>query len=137
MRYDDDEVFNSFKDYFPRMSEHAVRFERVSAFDILIEFDDGDISIYDSMEHTIRNLPRNSSEMTEEECRREFGIRLRTILYRRGITQAELSSKTGISQTIISNYINGKNTPSLYAVDRIAKALGCSVDEFRYVRDRD
>jgi transcriptional regulator with XRE-family HTH domain len=49
-----------------------------------------------------------------------------------GISQCELSERTGITQPSISDYMNGKKLPSFYTVDKIAKALGCSVDAFRY-----
>jgi transcriptional regulator with XRE-family HTH domain len=52
---------------------------------------------------------------------------------RKGVTQSDLSFATGIAQPTLSGYINGKHEPGLYAIDKIAKALGCSVDEFRYI----
>ena len=54
------------------------------------------------------------------------------MMYIKGITQSELSNCTDIPQYLISDYIRGKRTPSFYNVDKIAKALDCSVDELRY-----
>lgn len=81
---------------------------------------------------TIRKLPRDSNNMSEEEYRIEFSMRLKKIMYRKGWTQDDLSEATGITQAMISRYISRKATPSFYNVDKIAKALGCSTDEFRY-----
>ena len=70
--------------------------------------------------------------MSEQQCREEFSIRLKRLMYRQGVTQKELSEETGISEMTISNYMNGKRTPSFYNVDKISKALKCSIDIFRY-----
>jgi transcriptional regulator with XRE-family HTH domain len=70
--------------------------------------------------------------MTEDQCRTEFGKRLIRRMYDKRMSQKELSSETGISEQMLSRYINGKSTPSFYIVDKIAKVLNCSTDEFRY-----
>jgi DNA-binding Xre family transcriptional regulator len=88
--------------------------------------------LYDDVTRSYRKLPTDSDELTEDECRREFGIRLNKILIRKNITQIELSEMTGINRSILNGYITGKHSPSFYNVDRIAKALDCSVDDFRY-----
>jgi transcriptional regulator with XRE-family HTH domain len=51
---------------------------------------------------------------------------------RQGVSQLELSELTGIPQSTISNYLTGKFLPGFYNMDKIAKALKCSIDEFRY-----
>jgi transcriptional regulator with XRE-family HTH domain len=70
--------------------------------------------------------------MTEDECRSEFGYRLVHIMIRKGISQVDLAERIGVSNVMINRYINGSNTPSFYVVDKIAKALNCSMDDFRY-----
>ncbi|MCC6095545.1 MAG: helix-turn-helix transcriptional regulator [Eubacterium sp.] len=44
-----------------------------------------------------------------------------------GLTQEELSQKTGISQADISRLENGSRNPSLALLNRIAKALNASL----------
>lgn len=127
-----DRFFNNFKLYFPVASKLVTSFKQTGLFDLTIKLNDGTSVIYDDMEHTIRTLPRDSNMMSEMECRREFGLRLRKIMYLKNISQMELSDRTGISNVTISNYLNFKATPSFYNADKIAKALGCSTEELRY-----
>lgn len=127
-----DRFFNNFKLYFPIVSELATSFKQTGLFDLTIKLNDGTSVMYDDVEHAIRTLPRDSNLMSESECRREFGLRLRKLMRIKNISQLELSEKTGISSVTISNYLNFKATPSFYNADKIAKAIGCSIEELRY-----
>lgn len=120
--------------YFPFIAEQAVGYFENGSFELLIELNNGSVVSYDEIEHSIRYLPQDSNNLTEAECKNEFGIRLNRIMRRKGITQFELSEMTGITQPAISNYMTGKTTPSFYNVDKIAKALDCSIEEFRYIK---
>ena len=126
------EQHESAKLYFPETIKKAIDNKEVSHYDIMFHLNDGDTVLYNSSDTTIRTLPQNDRELTEEECKKEFGIRLLNIMRRNCVTQSELSERTGISQPRLSNYISGKVAPTLYSLDKIAKALHCSVDEFRY-----
>jgi transcriptional regulator with XRE-family HTH domain len=57
-----------------------------------------------------------------------FSKQLKKAMAKSGVTQSELSSRTGICKSAISQYISGKNEPKELTIHRIAKALGCSVD---------
>ena len=128
-----DFLIEQFRLYFPSISEMAIRYEGdIFNFEwLIVTLNDGDRIIFDYMERTIRRIPRDPGHITEREARREFGIRLRKLMFQRGMTQNDLSELTGIVRTTISDYITGKHSPSFYAVDKIAKALNCSTDEFR------
>lgn len=126
-------LFDNFELYFPSMAANTITYEELNDFELVAKMSNGVTVLYDDIDHCFRRLPTNSDDMTEEECRTEFGWRLRKIMFRNGITQEQLSERTGIAQSRISNYLRGKNSPTFYVVDRIAKALGCSVDEFRYM----
>lgn len=125
-------LFAELKLYFPTASKHVVNYAESGLGLLLCKMDNDDSILFDSVDNSIRRLPANSDDMCEEECKREFGIRLRRLMLIRGISQAELSEKTGLSQPQLSNYMTGKNMPSFYSVDRIAKALKCSTDDLRY-----
>ena len=45
------------------------------------------------------------------------------------MTQADLSAKTDITISMISEYENNKSTPTIYSLWKIAKALDCKVDD--------
>lgn len=58
----------------------------------------------------------------------KFNTRLSEILEEKGIKQADLSRKTGLSTALISNYMTGKASPSLDYALKIANALGITLD---------
>ena len=120
------------KDYFPSIARDAVEYEECGPWELRVIVSSGASYSYDDMHKTIRRLPRDRNNMTEDEFRNEFGIRLRKYIERKHISQAELSDRTGISEVCISKYINGTRTPSFYMADKIARALDCSTEEFRY-----
>jgi DNA-binding Xre family transcriptional regulator len=102
-------------------------------FEIIVECDDGYTFAYDDLDKTIRMLPADSNNMSEEMWHREFGRKLRKLMFRKGLTQIELANKVGISQATLSNYITGRNMPGFYIIDKLARALDCSTDDFRYI----
>jgi len=92
-------------------------------------------NLYDDISGTVRFLPRDPNKMTEYEYRFEFARRLKTAMRSRGVTQRMLSWDTGISEQMLSLYMTCKSTPSGYHIDKIAKALNCSADDFRYFKE--
>jgi DNA-binding Xre family transcriptional regulator len=119
--------------YHPNIARRAVKYYDGAEAEIIVELDDGSLYSYDDFNETIRRLPDLNS-MSEDECLYEFGFRLRRLMYRKGITQEILSERTGIARPILSRYLTGKSCPSFYKVDKIAKALGCSIDELRLIK---
>ena len=53
----------------------------------------------------------------------KLGYRLYMRMKELGLTQAQLAAKTGLSQQIISNYINNKFKPGYDAILALSKAL--------------
>ena len=125
-------LFESFKLYYPSFAKKTVEYRTFGPDILIAKLSDGDTIRFDDMEHTFQRIPYSSDNMTEENCRYEFSIRLRRIMVYKAISQAELAEKIGVSQVAISNYLTGKRTPNLYVLDKIAKALDCSLDEFTY-----
>lgn len=117
---------------FRGLNSQAVAYTPLNDYEMIVRLNDGDSILYDCENHTIRNLPSDAASMSEEQFRREFGHRLRRKMERQGLTQTDLAERTNSSQVAISNYLRGKTTPSAYMVDKIAKALNCSIDELTY-----
>ena len=57
-----------------------------------------------------------------------FGARLKSILESEGITQSELSEMAETTGATISRYVNDNRVPTANQLNKIAKALGVSVD---------
>lgn len=55
--------------------------------------------------------------------------RLRNILKERGLTLKAFADLSGISQSNLSNYINGNISPTLETLDKIAKSLDLEVQD--------
>lgn len=125
-------IFENMQSYYPFLSKRMVSYKKVGPYELIVKTNDGETILYDDVNHSIRRLPRDSNNMTEQEVSVEFRQRLRRLMTRQGVSQLELSELTGIPQSTISNYLTGKFLPGFYNMDKIAKALKCSIDEFRY-----
>lgn len=130
--FTNDAVFVNFHQRFPFLNKDVCKWTHTDDYEILVELRDGSSLLYDDIDGTIRKLPNDRNSMSESECKKEFGMRLRRLMMLRNITQEELSELTGIQRPAISNYMTGRTSPSFYNADKIAKALGCSMDELRY-----
>jgi transcriptional regulator with XRE-family HTH domain len=56
-------------------------------------------------------------------------MQLRAIRDRNGLTQKQLSEKSGISQPNISDVENGRVVPTVVTAAKLAKALNCTIDD--------
>lgn len=56
-------------------------------------------------------------------------LRIKEIAKTKGITITELAGNVGITQPNMSNVVNGKTSPSLDLLQRIADALGVEISE--------
>ena len=129
-------IIRNFGMYFPTDAKHAIEYIRLpTMYELIVKLDNGDVVLYDDLEHTARYLPRNNKTMSEEVFKKEFGLRLHKLMFRKGLTQSMLSKLTGISQVQLSDYITGRHMPSFYKVYKIAIALDCDIDELTYYNE--
>jgi DNA-binding XRE family transcriptional regulator len=121
---------NNLKSFFPWAADNAADLECFGS-DVHVTMRDGTKLIYDDLDQTIRRLPENYTQMSDHQIDHEFGVRLRRIMARRRVTQSDLAGQLGVTQGMISQYINGYSSPSFRVVNRMANILDCSVDELR------
>lgn len=62
-------------------------------------------------------------------------LRLKEILIQKGITLKDFSAQSGISQSNLSNYINGNISPTLDTLNRIASGLNINIVELFKEKD--
>lgn len=55
---------------------------------------------------------------------------LRAVMGARAMNQTQLSKTSGISQIQVSNILNGKNSPRLSTLNKLAVALGVDARDF-------
>ena len=126
----EDYIIDNFKSHFPALAEKMVSCKKDKYGQVTAVLKDGRKILYDDCCCRVREVP-DSSNITRDEFGKDFGQRLWYIMRCKGIDQVELSKRTGFQQSTISNYINGINVPSFYAIDRIARILDCSIDDLR------
>lgn len=64
-----------------------------------------------------------------DDLRENFGKRLKTLRRQAGLTQEQLAEATELSVDFISLVERGINAPSFDNLEKLAKALGVSVQE--------
>lgn len=129
-----DSIYLEFGMYFPDIEKYVVEAYRTNnPFELIVKLNDGESFSYYSLHKTLRRLPKKEYLREEPRLRREFGLRLRQIMEVKNVSQVMLSNLTGLTQPNISQYINGTKTPSFFTVDKIARALNCSTDDFRCI----
>lgn len=58
-----------------------------------------------------------------------FGTKLLLLMREKHISQKELSEKTGISVSALSNYVNDKREPKISTFQILAEGLGVDIKE--------
>lgn len=122
----------NFEQEYPKIYRDCVRFYNHGIHGIIGERKNGDLWLFSCYDCTVRQLPEDPDDMTKEESKVEFGYRLRNWILHKGKNQKWLAEATGIDPHLISEYVNGRSMPNVYNADRMAKALGCFVDDFLY-----
>lgn len=117
----------------PYLFEQMVNATHTGQSELTIELDDGRVVIYDELMGSTRFLPLDRNNMTDDEYKTEFSLRLNKLMRLRGFTQTTLAEATGCTQPQISNYMRGTAVPGYYKVVRIAKVLNCSLDDLTYI----
>lgn len=67
--------------------------------------------------------------MAGEDLARRFGALARRLRLKRGLSQERLGEMSGLHRNYIGAVERAERTPSIVAADRLAKALGTSLDE--------
>jgi len=65
-----------------------------------------------------------------------FGRNLSRFRKEKGLTQADLVKKSGVAISQIRRYEADKSSPTLDVITRLAKALGISIDELVFDKDK-
>ena len=128
----DNYILRNFEWNHKEYADRAVEVKEYIWDDLIAMLDNGRVVIYDSVYDKCRELPANPDDMTEEEWRREFGIRLRRRMCSMGVNQMGLSELADISQVMVSKYTRGDAVPGAYNLNKIAKVLDCHMDDFVY-----
>lgn len=130
-----------YEKWFPSLYAKTVECVPCSKHRILAYLNDGTKMEYSALDNSVRDVTRaydttSSVYNNEEEWRKEFGYRLRTLIAEKGMSQEELSDISGISRQMLTRYVRGYSTPSGYNLARLAAILGCDMTyltRFNYI----
>ena len=126
-------IIKEFEFYFPEYSYRVVHWYPVGYDEVMMILDDGRMLIYDAFYNKIKFTNEEEIEKPyseESEWRKAFGKRLERRMILSGYHNIILLSEaTGISRVTLGKYLNGQATPSGYNMERLARALKCSVTE--------
>lgn len=129
-----DEYMHQVYLYFPDLLGKVIHAREYVQFMLLLETNTKYDYFYNITNNVLIQIPKDDKNLDKDSFRRIFGVLLRRALECSGLTQEELSEKTGIPQPNISDYLYGKHFPSFYQIDKMAKAMNCSVEDLRYVK---
>lgn len=104
--------------------DRVVSSTEVSPTELLLELDDGTVLIYDDIYNDLYAVDFT----TRDGWLREFGRRVRHYATLRGIRQGDLARIIGVTQPLISKYMQGKMMPSAKQAYKLSVALGCTLD---------
>ena len=109
----------------------VLEIKELNDWDLLIIYRDGRRILFDRCTGYFKNISyKNINELTEEQEREEFAYMLRSLMKRNWVTQERLAEKAHITRTMISKYVRGEAVPNALTLNKIAKVIGCSMDDF-------
>lgn len=130
----DDLTWSNFVDYFCPDFNKIDDIQKINSDQILIMYKDGTRYLYECIGDSYRRLPFDPENMTDDEIAFEFMQRFRSMRRLRGYTLTDLQKLTGISLSTLSRYDNGKLTPKVVNLRKLAKALRCNLDDLVLMR---
>lgn len=68
--------------------------------------------------------------MSEQQWLNIFSENLKSLMKDARITQIELAEEIGVTQSVISDYVNGRKLPGIKSIINMSYALGCDLYDF-------
>lgn len=121
-------MYDDFIHQYGSLAKNIIEWGPLSETELIMKDREGQLWLYDTIDYSV--VPyfiRDDLDLEETEWRERFSTRLRHKLRKVGITRNDLSDMTGISTVTLSAYLNAKSTPSVYNLDKIVRALNCSL----------
>ena len=72
-------------------------------------------------------------QLNQDEYSKAFGKYLKSLLDEKGMTQAELARRTGLTEASVSRYINGNRSPRIAQAYRMAQVIGIDMNTLIYI----
>jgi ribosome-binding protein aMBF1 (putative translation factor) len=123
-----EKILSQFELYHPTLYKQSVDWWASGRMAITVKLSNGELFEYNQLENTIRRV-QTETDLDEGNMTKSFGKNLQKHIPLCGMSHGELAEKLGITNAMLSRYIHGNSSPSVVKAFRIAKAIGCTVDE--------
>lgn len=128
-----EEMFAKFEENYPMWADKVMSYRPKHIHAIRITLRNGEIIDYNIQTNSCRFVNQSTvarpEDITDGNCREVFASNLAEAMISKGIGQAILAERTGLSSACISKYLHKKSTPTVTQVEKIARALGCHRDD--------
>ena len=129
-------ILEQFRMYFPNLYDRTIDWWKSGPYHITVLLDNNDRVEFDSSDNTIRWIPKFDRSVDGDIFRKEIGRNIRKFIIYRGLRQQEVSEKVGITEAMLSRYINGTSMPRLDKLYDLARVLNCRVEDLLGVDEK-
>lgn len=128
-------MIEQFKMYFPSLYEQGVDWWKSGPYHITILLADNGRVEFDASENTIRWAPKIDRLTGKDILRKEIGRNICKFVTYRGLSQQDISEKLGVTEAMLSRYINGTSMPGIDKLYNLASILNCQIDDLLGVEE--
>ena len=128
-------ILEQFRMYYPSLYDQGKDWWKSGPYHITVLLNDNSRVEFDSSENTIRWISKIDRSIDNEVLRKEIGRNIRKFIVYRGARQQDVAEQAGITQAMLSRYINGSSVPGIDKLHNIAVVLGCHVDDLLGVEE--
>lgn len=122
-------ILNQFNMWFPSLYEQTVDWWKSGPYHITALLKDNSRVEFDSSDNTIRWITKIDYSTDNDTLRKEIGRNIRKFIEYRGCRQQDIADQAGITQAMLSRYINGTSMPGLDKIHNLAAALNCQISD--------
>lgn len=122
-------ILNQFKMYFPNLYEQGADWWKSGPYHITVLLQDNSRVEFNSSDNTVRWISVIDRSTDNDILRKEIGRNIRKFIEYRGMRQQDVAEQSGITEAMLSRYINGTSLPGLDKIHNIATTLGCHIDD--------
>lgn len=122
-------ILEQFRMYFPHLYEQGTDWWKSGPYHITVLLNDNSRVEFDSSDNSIRWVKKIDRTVDNDILRKEIGRNIRKFIVYRGMRQQEVSEKLGVTEAMLSRYINGTSMPGIDKLHNLASILNCHVDD--------
>ena len=115
--------------YFPSFRDETVDWWPSGRQFVTVRLMDGTIFEFNALDNSIKRIRDRDYLEDEKVLSKEFAYNLRKHIQTSNMTQTEIAEKLGVTNAMLSRYVNGASIPGLTKAYRLANILGVRVSD--------